>query len=59
MPTLLLVDYENVPKVVGYDNAHNFHHRHYFGAVEDIEFVTFENVEERFQADWLALRSKK
>ena len=46
-------------RVVGYDNAHNYHHRHYLGVVEDVEFVTFEDVEERFQADWLALRSKK
>lgn len=46
-------------RVVGYDNAHNYHHRHYFGVVEDVEFLSFEDVEERVQADWLALRSKK
>lgn len=28
--------------VVGYDNAHDGHHRHYFGVVEPIEFVSFE-----------------
>lgn len=46
-------------RVIGYDNAHDGHHRHYFGAVEPVEFVTFEDVEERFERDWLALRSKK
>lgn len=45
--------------VVGYDNAHGYHHRHYFGAVEPIAFVSFEDVEERFERDWLALKDKK
>lgn len=46
-------------RVVGYDNAHNYHHRHYFGSVAPIDFVSLEDVEERFQQDWLALRPKK
>ena len=46
-------------RVVGYDNAHGFHHRHYFGLVEPIEFVSFEDVEERFQADWVVLKDSK
>jgi len=46
-------------RVVGYDNAHGFHHRHFMGVVEPIDFTTFEDLEERFQADWLVFRSKK
>ena len=46
-------------RVVGYDNAHGYHHRHYFGVVEPIAFVSFEEVEERFERDWLALKDKK
>jgi hypothetical protein len=46
-------------RVVGYDNAHGYHHKHYLGAVEPVEFVSFENIEELFQNDWVAFRSKK
>ena len=46
-------------RVVGYDNAHGFHHRHLMGVVEPVKFKSFEDIEERFQADWIAFRSKK
>ena len=46
-------------RVVGYDNAHGTHHRHYFGKVTAVDFISFEDVEEKFQADWLALRTRK
>ncbi|NOT99508.1 MAG: transcriptional regulator [Sideroxydans sp.] len=46
-------------RVVGYDNAHGYHHRHLMGVVEPVEFKSFEEIEEQFQADWVALRSKK
>jgi hypothetical protein len=44
-------------RVVGYDNAHGFHHRHYFGVVQPVKFVSFEDIESEFQKDWLKLRS--
>jgi hypothetical protein len=44
-------------RVVGYDNAHGYHHRHYFGTVEPVMFVSFEDIEEQFARDWIALRS--
>ncbi len=44
-------------RVVGYDNKHGYHHRHYFGSVEPIDFISFEDVEERFEQDWISLRS--
>jgi hypothetical protein len=43
-------------RVVGYDNQHGYHHRHYFGCVEPVEFVGFQDIEERFEQDWLNLR---
>jgi Family of unknown function (DUF6516) len=43
-------------RVVGYDNAHDGHHRHYFGEVEPILFKSFEEIERRFERDWLALK---
>ena len=46
-------------RVVGYDNAHGYHHRHSFSQVSKVEFTSFEDIEEQFQADWVALRSGK
>ena len=43
-------------RVIGYDNANGRHHRHSCGIVEPIEFISFEDVEERFEQDWIALR---
>lgn len=45
-------------RVVGYDNQHGYHHRHYYGQVTAVEFVNFSAIEERFEADWVALRSQ-
>jgi hypothetical protein len=42
---------------VGYDNQHGYHHRHYFGLVSPVIFISFEDIEDQFQADWSALRS--
>ena len=40
-------------RVIGYDNAHGRHHRHCMGSVEAIRFTSFEDVENRFEQDWL------
>ena len=45
-------------RVVGYDNAHGHHHRHFKGSIEPIDFISFEDIEARFQRDWLALRDE-
>ncbi|MDA8151850.1 MAG: DUF6516 family protein [Acidithiobacillus sp.] len=42
-------------RVVGYDNQHGYHHRHYFGAVYPVDFVSFEEIEAAFEAEWMAL----
>lgn len=39
-------------RVLGYDNAHGVHHRHYKGKVEAVEFHSFEDIEDRFEAEW-------
>ena len=45
-------------RVVGYDNAHGAYHRHYKGKMESVEFQGFEDIENRFEADWTAFRRK-
>ena len=46
-------------RVLGYDNQHGGHHRHFMGKVEPFAFVSFEELEERFQREWSALPTKK
>jgi len=46
-------------RVVGYDNAHDGHHRHYLGQVKPITFTSFEDIETQFEKDWTALKDKK
>jgi hypothetical protein len=35
-------------RVLGYDNSHGYHHRHFMGSVEAIEFTTYEVLTDRF-----------
>lgn len=42
-------------RVLGFDNAHDYHHRHYMGTVESVEFESFEATQERFQQEWLEI----
>jgi hypothetical protein len=50
-------------RVLGYDNAHGYHHRHFMGEVTPAEFTSYELTVELFQQEWLelikALRGKK
>ena len=50
-------------RVLGFDNAHGYHHRHDMGEVSAVEFVSYEATLETFQQEWLritkALRGKK
>jgi hypothetical protein len=46
-------------RVIGYDNAHGVHHRHRLGVVETVIFLSFDDIERRFQQDWHALLEKK
>lgn len=42
-------------RVLGFDNAHNYHHRHYMGEIEVVEFISYEATQERFQQEWLEI----
>ena len=50
---------EDNGRVIGYDNAHGQHHRHYFGQVEPIDFVSFAEIESRFEQEWLAMEQRE
>lgn len=45
----------NNGRVLGFDNAHDYHHRHYFGKIEAVEFISYEATLERFQQEWLEI----
>lgn len=45
-------------RVLGYDNAHDYHHRHYMGAVEPVKFVSFDQIEKQFQREFEVLYAK-
>lgn len=45
-------------RVLGYDNAHGYHHRHYFGKVEPITFNSFMEIENKFQQEFEVLHEK-
>ena len=38
-------------RVIGYDNRHG-HHRHFKGAIEPVETMSFEEIERRFKQEW-------
>ena len=50
--SLAYINLKRFPKdngrVLGYDNSHGFHHRHFMGKVEAIVFTSYEDVARRF-----------
>jgi len=39
-------------RVVGYDNSHNFHHKHYLGQITELDdFTTYQELVKRFRED--------
>lgn len=42
-------------RVLGFDNAHGYHHRHCMGDVQAVEFISYEAILERFQQEWLVI----
>ena len=44
-------------RVVGYDNKHGCHHRHYFGDIKAVTYISYEDIEDQFEQDWTALRN--
>jgi len=45
-------------RVLGYDNCHGYHHRHFMGNEEKIDFINFEDIQNRFEAEWERLHEK-
>lgn len=45
-------------RVLGYDNCHGHHHKHYMGEEEEIEFISFEDIQNQFEREWEALHEK-
>jgi hypothetical protein len=45
-------------RVLGYDNAHNYHHRHYMGGIEPVVFKNFEDIEAHFQQEFEVIHEK-
>jgi hypothetical protein len=41
--------------VLGYDNTHEYHHRHFMGRVEEVEFHGYEALVARFERELHAL----
>ncbi len=46
-------------RVVGYDNSHGDHHRHFAGAREKFAFTSYQKLLERFLNEVRELREKK
>ena len=40
-------------RVLSFDEAHDFHHRHYIGEIEAVEFVSHDATQEIFQQEWI------
>jgi hypothetical protein len=38
-------------RVLGYDNSHGYHHRHFMGHVEAVKFTSYAALAERFIAE--------
>lgn len=39
-------------RVIGYDNSHNFHHKHYFGEITELDdFVNYQKLLQIFKND--------
>jgi hypothetical protein len=38
--------------VLGYDNTHDFHHKHYFGEISEVsDFTTYQDLIDRFEKE--------
>ena len=42
-------------RVLGYDSTHGEHHRHYKGRSMAVAFENFEQIDRRFQEEWVRL----
>jgi len=42
---------EDNGRVLGYDNAHDYHHKHLLGKVSPINFINYEKLVEQFEQE--------
>ena len=45
-------------RALGYDNAHGYHNRHYFGKIENIDLKDFSEIESKFQNEFEVLHEE-
>jgi hypothetical protein len=45
-------------RILGYDNAHGYHHKHYMGKIEPTTFKNFSELEEQFQKEFEVIHEK-
>ncbi len=45
-------------RVLGYDNSHDYAHRHYMGEVVPEPFTTYEGLYEKFESEWQEIAIK-
>ena len=45
-------------RVLGYDNSHGYHHKHYMGKEEPVDFENYEDTAKKFDLEWRALHEK-
>lgn len=42
-------------RVLGYDNSHDYSHRHFFGVVTPVSFTNYEALYDQFEREWQAI----
>ena len=45
-------------RVLGYDNSHDYSHRHYLGKVTSDFFTNYEDLYEKFEREWQSIAIK-
>jgi hypothetical protein len=45
-------------RVLGYDNSHDYSHRHYLGRVTADLFTNYEDLYEKFEREWQSIAIK-
>jgi hypothetical protein len=45
-------------RVLGYDNSHDYSHRHYLGKVTTDFFTNYEDLYEKFEREWQSIAIK-
>ena len=48
--------YADNGRMLGYDNAHGVHERHFIGKVQEVEFVSYQDTADRFYQEVESIR---